>query len=144
MLQAEGRGIVSRWGGFFQSIVCFQPHYSPGVDSDSNTRNLPWGKEQPTHLWTGCLNKMWEPWCLTAVWTSKALHSWPWKACSIFPQPTTLLRALYLVYTHSKFVKKTNFIKYHADCKNNDFVSLAHLSFCFRVSCLQQFLLWRT
>jgi hypothetical protein len=32
----EGCGTESRWGGFFQLIQSFQPHYGPGVDSASN------------------------------------------------------------------------------------------------------------
>jgi hypothetical protein len=32
----EGRGIGSRWGGFFQFTSYFQPHYGLGVDSSSN------------------------------------------------------------------------------------------------------------
>jgi hypothetical protein len=32
----DGRGIESRWGGFFQFTLSFKPHYGPGIDSASN------------------------------------------------------------------------------------------------------------
>jgi hypothetical protein len=35
----QGRGIESRWGGFFQFTQSFQLHYGPGINSASN-RNM--------------------------------------------------------------------------------------------------------